>query len=210
MMRKLFVLALLLYSLPVLCDEITWTCVNFSHSTVSGSAAGFQFANCVNIQVTDNTTGKSVTLLASDSAHTGAATNFVPGPPLVADYAGGGVNSALVANSGHTFLSGAIEDSGRLEAEWPDRAGAFLSRFAVSFVDPAVLTELGSPTHWEPEGSVSATLAETTFDGTTLGGTLGGGEFTITTTSVVPETTTLLLFGTGMMLCSLLTTPRRS
>lgn len=197
-MRKCLALALLLYSLPALCDEVTWTCVNFSQTTVSASAAGLQFANCVNVLVTDNNNGHSIMLFALGSGSTGAATSFTPGPPLIADYNGAGADSVLVATGGHTFLSGTMEDSGRLEAEWPDRAGAFLSRFNVTFVDSTVLTELGTSAHWEPEGSVSLTLAETTFDGTTLGGTLGGGQFTITTTGVVPENASLFLFGTGM------------
>lgn len=206
-MRKwMMVIGLLICGIGAWGDEVTWTCVNFSHSTVSGSAAEFQFTNCVNVLVTDNSTGKSAMLAAFDSASTGAAHDFVAGPPLVADYGPGGANSVLIATGGTTFLSGAMEDSGRLEAGWPDRAGAFLSRFAVGFVDPAVLESVGSPTDWAPEGSVSATLAETTFDGTTLGGVLGGAEFTITTeaVSVIPEPATLflLVFGMGALLAA--------
>lgn len=201
MKRVLLVGILGLAAMAAQADQVTFTCVNFSHSTFSATAAELQFANCVNVLVTDNSTGKSEMLLAVDSGNTGAATDFKPGPPLEADYLGSGAGSALIAASGHTYLTGTMADGGRLEANYPNAAGAFLSRFHVDFVDPAVLTALGSPTHWAPDGSVSLTLAETSFDGTTLHATLGGGEYTITTlAAAVPEvpTGTMLLFGIGL------------
>lgn len=205
-MRKLIVLALLGYSLSGWADEITFTGVNFAGSTFQASAAGLSFQNVVNVLVTDNTTGKSVMLLSVQSGNTGASTDFVPGPPLEADYLAGGAGSVLIASGGHTYLSGSMEDSGRLEAEYPNRAGAFLSRFNVSFVDPAVLAELGTSTHFAPEGSVSLTIGETSFDGTTLHATLGGSQVTIETepVTVVPEAATLLLFGMGMTCTALI------
>lgn len=202
-MRRTLAVALLALGIlggSAKADEVTWTCVNFSQSTVSGSAGGFQFSNCINVLVTNNTNGDSVMLTAIDSGSTGMSTHFDPGPPLEADYAGAGAGSVLVEANGHVFLAGHMEDGGRLEANYPDKAGAFLSRFVVDTVDPAVLAQLGTGPRWAPEGSVSLTLAETTFDGVTLGGTLGGGEFTITTqAAVVPEVATLFLYGTGLM-----------
>lgn len=197
-MKKILAVALLGLATTVWADEVTWTCVNFAQSSVSGSATEFQFANCINVLVTNNTNGKSVMLTAVDSGNTGTSTDFTAGPPLVADYNGSGPRSILVTSNGHDFLTGEMADSGRLEAQWPDRAGAFLSRFHVTFVDSAVLAELGTGPRWEPEGSVSLTLAETAFNGTTLTGTLGGGEYTITTTGITPEVATLFLYGTGL------------
>lgn len=204
-MKKVLFLALLASTSLLYADEITFTGVNFAGSTFSASAAGLSFGNVVNVLVTDNTTGKSIMLLSVQSGSTGTATDFVPGPPLIADYNGAGANSVLVMTGGHTYLSGAMEDSGRLEAEWPNRAGAFLSRFNVSFVDPAVLTELGTSTRFAPEGSVSLTLGETAFDGTTLHATLGGSQITIETqaVTVVPEVRSLFLYGTGILVCLL-------
>lgn len=190
---------LLLMLLPVAlaADEITFTFVNLSNATFSASASGLAFSQAVNVLVSDNNTGKSVMLTALDSGNTGASTDFTVGPPLVVDYLGSGTNSALVATGTRTFLAGEMADSGRLEANYPDGAGAFLSRFHVSFVDPTILTELGTSTHWEPDGSVSLTLAETHFADGVLTATLGGGEFTITTTAPVSEPLTMLLMGSG-------------
>lgn len=199
-MKKYLLMAVLSLSSFAFGDEITFSFVNLSNATFSASASELQFANAVNVLVTDNSNGKSMTLTALDSGNTGTSTRFAAGPPLEADYLGSGANSALVAASGHVFLSGTMEDSGRLEAAYPDKPGAFLSRFLVTTVDPAILAELGTGPRWAPEGSVSLTLAETSFDGTTLTATLGGGEFTITTEAAVPETATLLLFGTGLLM----------
>lgn len=202
MKRVLLVGILGLAAMVARADEVTFTFVNLSNATFSATASGLQFANAVNVLVTDNTTGKNVMLTALDSGNTGAAHDFMPGPPLVADYSGSGANSVLVATGSNTFLSGEMADSGRLEADYPDKAGAFLSRFHVAFVDPGILGELGTGPHWAPDGSVSLTLAQTSFDGTTLHATLGGGEFTITTVpaTVVPEgpTGTMMLFGIGL------------
>lgn len=202
-MKKILLLALLALASAVMADEITFTFVNFSQSTFSASSSELQFANAINVLVTNNSNGKSLMLTAVDSGNTGEATDFTGGPPLTADYNGSGTNSALITSNGHTFLSGEMADSGRLEAEWPNRAGAFLSRFHVSFIDPAILTELDAGNRVEPEGSVSLTLAETQFNGTTLTATLGGGEYTITTTSIIPEPASLLCFGTGLGLMTL-------
>lgn len=213
MLRKFFAVALLSLSAiaVVWADEVTFTGVNFGHSTLTATAGGLQFANVINVLATDNSTGKSVMLLSIQSGNTGASTDFVAGPPLVADYLGSGAGSVLVASNGHTFLSGMMEDSGRAEAEYPDRAGAFLSRFLVNFVDPAVLTELGTSTHWKPEGSVSLTFAQTRFDGAsgTLDAVLGGSQITIETTGITPEVTPLWLLVTGMFLTSLAVKARR-
>lgn len=202
-MKRLLALALLTFATTLMADEITFTFVNLSNATFSADAAGLQFANAVNIVATNADNGKQVTLTALDSGHTGAATMFAAGPPLEADYAGAGAGSALVATGSTVFLSGTMLDDGRLEANYPDKAGAFLSRFHVDAVDPAILLELGTTAQWAPEGSLSLTLAETAFDGTTLHATLGGGEFTITTVpvTVVPEAATLLLYGLGLLLC---------
>lgn len=197
----LMLLFLCLAETAGVADEVTFTFVNLSNATFSASAQGLEFGQAVNVLVTDNNTGKSVMLTALDSGSTGPAHAFLPGPPLIADYSGAGPDSILAAASGHVFLSGSMADSGRLEADYPNKAGAFLSRFHVDFVDPAVLTELGTVPHWAPEGSVSLTLAQTSFDGTTLNGTLGGGDFTITT---VPEPATFMLFGTGILLSGLI------
>lgn len=178
-------------------DEVTFTFVNLSNATFEADKGQLVFGNAVNVLVTDNTNGKSMTLTALDSGNTGAATHFAPGPPLQADYSGSGPASALVAASGHVFLSGTVLDGGRLEADYPDKAGAFLSRFHVDIVDPAVLTSLGTSTHFSPDGSVSLTLAETSFDGTTLHAVLGGGEFTITTEAPVPESPSAILLMIG-------------
>lgn len=204
-MRKLLVVALLSLGTLAMADEVTWTCVNFSHTSFSATAAGLQFASCVNVLVTNNSNGKSVMLFASDSGKTGAATSFAPGPPLEADYTGAGAGSVLVATGSTTFLSGTMLDDGRLEANYPDKAGAFLSRFHVDSVDPTILLELGTTTKWAPEGSVSLTLAETSFDGVTLNATLGGAEFTIETVPVttVPELGTMFLFGAGLGMMTL-------
>lgn len=201
MKLRILALSFALFSATfVSADQITWTFVNLGNSSFDATASQLAFGNAINVLVTDNTNGHSMMLSALDSGNTGTATDFVVGPPLVADYNGSGANSALIAASSHVFLSGSMEDSGRLEAEYPDRAGAFLSRFHVDSVDTAVLIALGSPTHWEPEGSVSLTLAETSFDGTTLHAVLGGGEFTITTEAPVPETASATLFGVGTLI----------
>lgn len=208
-MKKFFVVALL-SALPALADEVTFTAVNFANSTFSASSSSLMFGNAVNVLVTDNTTGKSVMLLSIQSGNTGASTDFTAGPPLIADYMGSGAQSVLIASSGHTYLTGDMADSGRLEAEWPDRAGAFLSRFHVDFVDPAVLKELGTGPRWAPEGSVSLTFAQTAFDGTTLDATLGGSQITIETEGIIPEPGCLWLMATGMFLTSLAMKMRRS
>ena len=201
-MKRSLLLILLGLSIAAYGDEITCTGINFAHSSFSASAAGLALGNAVNVLCTDNTTGKDAMLISIQSGSTGASTDFVPGPPLTADYSHGGTNSVLIASGGTTFLSGIMEDSGRLEAEWPNRAGAFLSRFHVTSVDPTILTDLGLPstTHIAPEGSVSLTIGETSFNGTTLDATLGGSQITIETQSAVAEPLTMVLFGTGTLL----------
>lgn len=198
-MKRLLLFLLLVAPMAMFGDEVTFTFVNLSSATFSASAAGLAFDHAINVLVTDNTTGKNIMLLATDSGFTGSATHFDPGPPLVADYLGSGSGSVLIMTGSTTYLTGRMEDSGRLEAEYPSRAGAFLSRFLVDAVDPAILTALGTSTHFAPEGSVSLTIAETSFDGTTLHGTLGGGQVTIETVSVVPEPAGLALAGVGLL-----------
>lgn len=200
-MKKRCLLLCLTLAVSAWADEITFTAINFSHSTFSATAGELQFGNAINIAVTDNSTGKSIMLLGPvQSGSTGAATDFVPGPPLVADYSAGGADSVLVESPGHTFLSGVMNDSGRLEADYPDKAGAFLSRFRVTSLDPAILADLGVKGTVRPEGSVSLTLGQTSFDGTTLDATLGGSQITIETQAPVAEVSTMFLFATGVLL----------
>lgn len=181
-------------------DEITFTAVNLSHSTFSADDVALMFGNAINVLVTDNTTGKSIMLLSVQSGNTGPATDFVPGPPLIADYSAAGANSVLIASTGTTYLSGDMQDSGRLEADYPDKAGAFLSRFHVDFVSPTILLELGTSTHFAPEGSVSLTVAETSFTDGILNATLGGSQITIETQPPVPEPTTVLFWLGGTLI----------
>ena len=200
-MKRFLLLIMLGLSVAAYGDEITCTGINFAHSSFSASDTGLTFGNPVNVLCTNNTTGKDTMLISIQSGSTGAATAFAPGPPLVADYSHGGADSVLIASGGTTFLSGIMEDSGRLEAEYPDRAGAFLSRFTVTFVNPIILTDLGLPstTRIAPEGSVSLTVGETSFTDGILSATLGGSQITIETEPAVPETATLILFGTGIL-----------
>lgn len=191
-------------SLAAFGDEITFTAVNLSHATFTGSDVALMFGNAINVLVTDNTTGKSEMLLGVQSGNTGSATHFDPGPPLIADYLGSGAASVLIASTGHIFLSGEMADSGRLEADYPDKAGAFLSRFHVTSVDPAILVSLGTSTNFAPEGSVSLTVAQTSFNNGTLSATLGGSQITIETQpAVVPETSGILLWAGGTLIAGL-------
>lgn len=205
-MKKLALLAVLFAAFVARADEITFTFVNLALASFSASAAELQFAGGSNVIVTDNSTGKSVILLSTASGHTGTATDFVAGPPLIGDYNGAGAGSVLVATGSTAFLSGSMEDSGRLEAEWPNRAGAFLSRFLVNSVASSVLVSLGLPadTVIAPEGSVALTIAQTRFDGTTLTGTLGGGQITIETVPAVPEPAGIGFAGLGMVVIAIL------
>lgn len=198
-MRKLVwtTIALLALSVAGFASQITFTFLNFNNATFGASQDQLMFGGAINVLVTNNSNGDSMTLAAVDSGNTGHSTHFDPGPPLIVDYLGSGANSVLIESGSHVFLAGSMEDSGRLEAEYPDRAGAFLSRFNVSFVDPAVLAALGSSTKFAPEGSVSLTVADTSFDGMKLDATLGGGSVTIETVAPVPELSPIALIGSG-------------
>lgn len=199
-MKRILVVALLMLATAAWGDEITFTFVNLDKSIFAANATELSFGDAENVLITNNTNGKSLALASTDTGHTGSATSFVVGPPLEADYSAGGAASVSVETGGHVFLSGAMDNLGRLEANYPNAAGAFLSRFAVESVDPAILAELGASGTVAPEGSVSLTLAETHLIGSTLHATLGGGEFTIETLPVttVPEPATLLMFGLGI------------
>lgn len=202
-MRKALLLVVLSASATMAyADIVTFTFLDFNTATFSATASGLSFANATNVLVTDNTTGKSMTLTAIDSGNTGTATHFDPGPPLIVDYLGSGPNSVEIESGGHVFLSGSMDNEGRLEAEYPNKAGAFLSRFTPSFVDPAILTALGTSTHFTNDASVSLTLAQTSFDGKMLDATLGGGAVTIETTTATPEPASLSLVGGGLLLIS--------
>lgn len=198
-MRKLWLLAVLLFATMAVADEITFTFLNFNSTTFDATASELAFANASNVLVTDNSNGHSMMLTAVDSGDTGTATHFDPGPPLIVDYNGSGANSVLIEAGGHVYLSGSMDDEGRLEAQYPNKAGAFLSRFTPSFVDPAILTALGTSTNFTSDGSVSLTLAKTSFDGKMLNATLGGGAVTIETAAPVPEPASLSLLGGGLL-----------
>lgn len=192
----LLVCLALLASLPLAANDIvTFSFVNTDSSFFSATASVLTFGNAQNVLVTDNTTGKEIVLNSIDSGNTGSATHVDVGPPLVIDYNGSGPGSVLIASGGHTYLSGMMDNEGRLEAEYPGGAGAFLSRFTPTFVDPAILTALGAPTTFSKDASVSLTLEQSEFDGTRLSSILGGGSITIETT---PEPDTLALMGTGL------------
>lgn len=201
-MKKLLAIAGLLIALFVgVCnaDEVTFTFLNFGASSFAASSTGLTFGNAINVLVTDNNNGHSMTLAAVDSGFTGSASTFTAGPPLVAIFGAAGANSVLIESGSHVFLSGAMDPENELEAEYPDRAGAFLSRFSVSFVDPAVLSGLGTSTKFAPDGSVSLTLGETSFGDGKLDATLGGGAVTIETTTV-PEPSALILLILGSIM----------
>lgn len=191
--------------LTALCsaDVVTFTFLNFNAASFAGSPADMAFGNAVNVLVTDNTNGHNMFLTSFDSGFTGAALLFSPGPPLVADYGAAGAGSVLVRNGGTTFLSGEMSRGGHLEADYPNEAGGFASRFLVTFVDPAILTALGTTTKVDPDGSVVLTFDQTAFNGTTLTGVLGGGSITIETAAPVPETSSLFLALAGLLVCGL-------
>lgn len=184
-------------------DELTFNFVNLSNATFIASSSGLSFGNATNIQVTDNSTGSSFTFVSLDSGFTGAATFLSVSPLYEAEYGPGGSGSVMIATGGTTFLSGTMDDKSRFGADYPNGSGAFLGEFHVTFLNPVILSDLGlSGDKIDPIGSVSLTVGETSLSGTTLNGVLGGGAVTIEVTPI-PETSSILLLPTGLLVCGL-------
>lgn len=203
LIRTVGLLIALFFGSYAAADVVTFTYLNLTGASFTASASGLAFGNAVNVLATDNTNGHNMILTALDSGSTGTSFAFLPGPPLTADYLGAGPGSVLVKNGGTTFLSGSMSLGGHLEADYPNEAGGFASRFIVNFVDPSILTALGTTTTVDPDGSIVLTFDQTAFNGTTLTGVLGGGSITIETSAPVPETSSIFLAITGLLVCGL-------
>jgi PEP-CTERM motif-containing protein len=185
-------------------DEITFSFIAASNSvTVKAASSGLTLGPALNVLVSDATTGASFPLAGVFNSETGTASSFTVTPTLlVAVYNGSGPDSVLIKDSmGNVLVSGETDDHATFISGLSNGAGAFLAKFSVDSVSPAVLALFGLGPAFEPEGSVSVTSAHGNLVGGTLESVIGGGTVTVTTpaVSVVPEPASLGLIGLGLM-----------
>jgi hypothetical protein len=136
------------------------------------------------------------------NGNTGPAISLMQfGNQVIATFSAGGANSVLVEDASHTVLvRGNMENDASLLSTVPVGTGSFLGVFHVTFVNPAVLAAFGVGPSFSPDGSVSFTLGNASFDGTTFTAAIGGGAVTIESAkTMVPEPAGLGLLGMGLL-----------
>lgn len=200
-MKRLGLLGVLVLALATaaVADEITFTFVLGPQGSVTASAAGFNAGPSTNVLVSDTSTNIIFPLDGTFNDSAGPAASFAVFPTLVvASYTAGGANSVLIVDpSNNPLVGGNMRDNGAYLTSIPNGVGDFFGTFNVTFVDPAVLALFALPPGFMPIGSVSLAFADDDLDGTTVTGAIVGGTVTIQTP--VPEPTSLVLMGAGVL-----------
>jgi len=201
-MKKLALLWLLtLGTAYAAADEITFSFIELGAPVINltSSPTGLVAGPALNIVVSDTSRHLQFPLNAIFNASTGPG--VITSTPIryEGEYSSGG--SVSIVSGSTIFVSGApMFDHSHLISQRSEDEGAFAGEFLVTSVDPGVLAMFGLGPKWNPDGSVSITFGQTSVTGDNLSAIIGGGTVTIETPPTIPEATTLLLFGSGILL----------
>jgi hypothetical protein len=201
MNRALFVLSLLLaLTTFAFSDIITFTVVGTGSVDFTAGLAGMMAGPADVTLVTDVSTGKSFPLSDTFHASAGAAHSITIGATsYTAFFSPGATDSVDIPG----VVTGNMLDESEATAV-TGGAGSFSGEFEVTFVSPAILAELGVGPKWNPTGSVGVTFHESTVNGHTLTGEIGGGSTTVLTVATpIPEPMPLVLLSAGVLILSL-------
>jgi len=178
--------------------------INFNFTTVGSvtatMAAGLTSGPSPLTDISNSTTGAIVPFTGNYvNGNTGPAINLAEfGTIIIGTFTAAGANSVLVVDSlNNVLVAGSMQDGGSLLAT-ANGPGSFLATFHVTFVDPTALALFGLGPGFLPDGSVSFTMGNSKFDGTTFNAIIGGGAVTIQTPAV-PEPASLGLVGMGLL-----------
>jgi hypothetical protein len=177
-------------------DEITFSIIGNGSVNITSGTSGMTAGPATAFEVTDITSGKTITISDAFNASAGAATStHVTPTTYTAFFSGGAANSVSIANA----VTGTMDPASELTATLPHGAGSFSGEFDVTSFNPAILTMLGITGKVGPSGSVGITFVTDNVTGSTLTGVIGGGSTTVLTVATVPEPETILLlvFGLG-------------
>jgi hypothetical protein len=196
--RVFFVLeAVLALTMVAAADEITFSVVGNGTMDITSSPSGMSAGPATAFQVTDITTGKSITISDPFSASAGTAHSVTVGPTVYnAVFSAGGADSVLITNG----VSGTMLDKSDISAVFPNSTGSFSGEFTVTSFNQAILTALGVKGTVAPVGSIGITFGQDAVSGQTLTGVIGGASTTVLTvqTAPVPEPATWLMFWSGI------------
>jgi hypothetical protein len=204
-MKRLALLGVLILSFAcaAVADQINFNFTVGSPGSVKATmASGLTSGPSTLTSISDSSTGViNPTLGQYVNGNTGPAISLVHlGTQVIATFSAGGVNSVLVEDASHTVLvRGDMETDSSLLSTVPVGTGSFLGVFHVTFVNPAALALFGLGPNFLPDGSVSFTFGNASFDGTTFTAALGGGSVTIQTPTTVPEPAGLGVLGMGLL-----------
>jgi PEP-CTERM motif len=186
-------------------DAITFSFVN-ARPAVTVNASGFSAGPAAVVLVSDSDLNEYFSLIGTAKISTGAASSytasggnltaqFLPGPGIEVE-----VDSASCTGGIHPgiCLEGILNSNGQYTAT-SRGTGSFQALYTVTYVSPYVPWLFGDAKGWLATGSDSLTTSANIFKngGETDSAALGGGSITYQTP--VPEPSTLLMLGSGMI-----------
>lgn len=188
-------------------DDISFLIISSSTKGLTASATGFNSGSGALLIVSDTVLSEAFLVGGTASVSTGSATSYVTsgsgsGLTLTAAYANGSGTDVVVSSG---FCGGICfegKENGGSYSAVTGATGSFEGLFTVTYVNPVIPGLFGDPTGFLLPGSDAINSGSNAFTLSSGNIILDKGTWTsgsITYETLVPEPTSLALFGTGLL-----------